>query len=210
MPRNIIIVCNDTEKQYATYLQQLVSANDDKEGEQVGTKDGNVTAAIYSEKQYQDNLTKLSSTNYILFMGNGKLAQDARANMEEAYCEFGMHYGWLGRQAYMYAEPGEFKKEDADSFYETCAKYEKSFDRVIDGAADGSKTAIQKAYDDAEGIAKFAAGFAKLALGRVSIVAELAKDLSFDIFSKKDLRDQQYTMLTLLLYLNGLSEFLGE
>ena len=210
MPKKIIIVCDEAEKQYATYLLQLISANDDKEGEQVGTKDGTVTAAIYSEKQYESNLAQLASSNYILFMGNGKVAQNARVNMGERYSKFGMHYGWLGRQAFMYAEPGEFKKDEADDFYEFCEKYEKSFEHIVSQGVGNEKLAIQKIYEEAEGVAKFAAGFVKLALGRIGIIAEIAKDLSFEIFSKKDVRDQQYTMLTLILYMNGLSEFLGE
>ena len=74
MSKQLIIVCGDSEKKYAMYLQQLVSTRDDKEDEQIGTKDGAVNAVIWNEKQYEDNRIKLSSTNNILFIGDSKLA----------------------------------------------------------------------------------------------------------------------------------------
>ena len=58
MSKQLIIVCGDSEKKHAMYLQQLVSARDDKEGEQIGTKDGDVNAVIWSEKKYQTQLNQ--------------------------------------------------------------------------------------------------------------------------------------------------------
>ena len=208
MQQKLIIVCNDTEKKYATYLQQLISAQDDEDGAQVGTKDGAVTAAIFSEKQYADNLAQLNSTNFILFIGNSNAAKIARANMEERYSECGMHYGWLGRQAYMYADASELSRNDTEKFQEICEQYGKAFTMDLAESND-NRLAVQKAYEEGEGIVKFAAGVAKLALGTIGVAAEIAKDLTFEVFQKKDVHDQQYTLLTLILYMDGLSDFLG-
>ena len=208
MSQKLIIVCNDAEKKYAIYLQQLVSAEDDEEGKQVGTRDGAVTAAIYSEKQYEANLSQLSSSNYILFVGNTDVAKAARANMKERYCECGMHYGWLGRQAFMYADSNEFERSDTERFKAVCEQYGKSFADERRKPAD-DRLLIQQAFEEGEGIVKFAAGFAKLALGGFGVAAEIAKRLVFEILRSEDVHDQQYTLLTFILYMDGLSEFLG-
>lgn len=207
MSYKLTIVCDEKEKKYATYLQQLLSALDDETDKQVGTKDGMVTAAILNEQQYEDNLSQLSSSNYILFMGNSDAAKAARANMDEKYCECGMHYGWLGRQAYMYAEPGEFSRDDIEKLRAICEQYGKNLKESIGKFSDG-RLAIQKAFEEGQGVVKFVATFAKLALGGIGVAAEITKDLTFEVFQKKDLRDQQYTLLTLILYMDGLSEFL--
>ena len=209
MKKNLFIVCEDSEKKYATYLQQLVSSVDDEDGVQVGTKDGEVNASIFSEKKYEDNLHSMSSSNYILFLGDGKVAKSARSNMEEHFSEYGMHYGWLGRQAYMFADPDELKRADASRFQEICQRYGRDFGELAE-AAEGGQVSIVEAQQEASGIAKAATGLARLALSGANAVATLAKDLSWDVLQKRDVRDQQYSTLTLALYMDGLSEFLGD
>lgn len=208
MQKKLIIVCEESERKYASYLQQLVSAADDEDGKQVGTKDGEVSAAIFSEKQYEDNLHQLTSTNHVLFIGNGKIARAARANMDERFAECGMHFGWLGHQAYMYADAGEFKRSDSPKFQTICEKYGKSFDSLLQ-QPESEEAAIEAVHNEAGGIEKAARGIARFAISRVNAAAKLAKDLSWETIQKKDVRDQQYSMLTLILYMDGLSEFLG-
>ncbi len=207
MPKSLMIVCDETVDKYARYLQQLVSASDDEEGKQVGTKDGSVVAAINSEKEYEASKAKYASSNYILFMGDSKTAKDSRANMVEKFNKCGMHYGWLGRQAYMYADPSECKKENMEEFESISSEYGKVFESASnDNAAE--KFVLEKAYDESEGPAKIAAGLARLALGRVALIAELTQDLVNEVTGNKDARDRLYTMATLILYMDGLSEFM--
>ena len=44
--KKLIIVCDEKTEQYANYLRQLISTNDDKDGEVVGIADGTVEAAV--------------------------------------------------------------------------------------------------------------------------------------------------------------------
>ena len=50
----LMIVCDEKLMEYANYLMALIGQNDDVEGKTVGTKDGTVSAAIYTPKSYKD------------------------------------------------------------------------------------------------------------------------------------------------------------
>ena len=62
----LMIVCDDRSMKYAKYLVQLVGKKDDGEDTTVGTKDGSVSAAIYTEKQYKDTLKGSSSGSKLI------------------------------------------------------------------------------------------------------------------------------------------------
>ena len=50
--KKLIIVCDEKTETYANYLRQLISTNDDKDGEVVGVADGTVDAAVWLEKDH--------------------------------------------------------------------------------------------------------------------------------------------------------------
>lgn len=91
MKKKLIIVSNDGERKYATYLQQLVSALDDEDGKQVGVKDGSVDATIWDEKRFNDNEYAISSSNKILFVGWNDTANMNTTNMSDSFSACGMH-----------------------------------------------------------------------------------------------------------------------
>lgn len=70
--KKLIIVCEEKCRQYGDYLAQLISLEDDTEDETVGTKDGEVAAQVWLEKDYKANAAQLSSNQYILFIGQDK------------------------------------------------------------------------------------------------------------------------------------------
>ena len=55
---------------YGDYLAQLISLDDDTEETTVGTKDGEVAAQVWTEKDYNNNAAQMSSNQYVLFVGN--------------------------------------------------------------------------------------------------------------------------------------------
>ncbi len=225
MKKKLIVVCDEACEKYGVYLQQLVSASDDKEGEVVGTKDGAVEAVVWNEKQYEDNKLKLSSAQSILFMGNGKLASARRETMEEKYGEAGMHYGWLGSQAYLYVEDGSLNADNHNDFKRICDEHGKKFKKELNLRFNPSKMSEQTS--DPKQLAKdaavvavavtaplpflVAAGISDVVKGRVKAVAELATtvaDKGSDILRAKEAQEQQYSLATLVFYMNHLSEFL--
>ena len=97
--KKLLIVCDDKARKYGDFLCQLISLEDDKNGAIRGTKDGEVVATVWSEKEYSDNSVKISSDQYIVFIGNSKLAREKRSHMINHFDEHGMIYSWLGKQA---------------------------------------------------------------------------------------------------------------
>ena len=131
MRKSLIIVCGDSDRKYATYIQQLISAFDDEGDEIVGTRDGSVDAVVWDEKHYLDNMKKLNSSNHILFIGDTNAAKEARCNMDVRFDELGMSYGWLGTQAFMRVADNSLNKDNYEHFKELCAKYGKSFEKEL-------------------------------------------------------------------------------
>lgn len=97
--KKLIIVCEEKCRQYGDYLAQLISLEDDTEDNTVGTKDGEVAAQVWLEKDYKANSAQLSSSQYILFIGQDKLIKEKSSHMNMEFSEYGMKYGWLGKQA---------------------------------------------------------------------------------------------------------------
>ena len=55
----LIIVCDDKDMVYANYLIQLIGQKDDAGDSIVGVEDDSVSAAIYTVKNYKDNLPQI-------------------------------------------------------------------------------------------------------------------------------------------------------
>ena len=115
--KKLIIVCEETLRHYGDFLAQLMSSSDDTAGQIVGLRDGVAAAQVWTEKEYASNAAQISSEQYILFIGNSKLIKEKRMHMQKKYSEYGMNYGWLGKQGVLfvdrvvsYAEYEEFYK----------------------------------------------------------------------------------------------------
>ena len=124
----LMIVCDEKLMEYANYLMALIGQNDDVDGETVGTKDGMVNAAIWTPKQYQDSLAKITSNTHILFIGRFKEAKEQEKNIDFKFDKYGMHYGWLGKRAVMYVDDKMLKKEEYEKFFDFSKKYQKKFE----------------------------------------------------------------------------------
>lgn len=178
--KKLIVVYDKNTEATANYLLQLISGNDDAEGTQVGTKDGNVEVSLWSEKEYNDSRPKMSSTQYVLFVGNGKMVKTLRENVTDTFCAVGMHYGWLGTQAFMYVDGG-LNKDNIDEFNALCDKYAKQFEAKLDMHYSPSSKNILK------------------------VVKRVG-----DLFQSKEAEKQQYTLLATIMYMDGITKFIGE
>ncbi len=56
MITKLIIVYNKDTQKYANYMLQLISLKDDEDGNVIGSQDGSVEAAVWSEKEYEDKM----------------------------------------------------------------------------------------------------------------------------------------------------------
>lgn len=205
--KKLIIVCEEKCRQYGDYLAQLISLEDDKEDETVGTKDGEVAAQVWLEKDYKANAAQLSSNQYILFIGQDKLIKEKSSHMSMGFAEFGMKYGWLGKQAVLSVE----KVVEADK-YENFISYAQNYQQNVERLIKSKDKKALKA-----GAAAGAAGVAKA--GALAVISPVAlvpiagigagvmAVKKFTLNSK--IKEQQYSCAVMKFYLDDLSKFLG-
>lgn len=76
--KKLIIVCDEKTEQYANYLRQLISTNDDKDGEVVGIADGSVLAVGKGNPEW----------NYSAPHGAGRLMSRTKAKANLSMDEY--------------------------------------------------------------------------------------------------------------------------
>lgn len=193
--KKLIIVCEEKLRQYGDFLAQLVSLQDDKGEEIVGVKDGTVAAQVWTEKEYTANAPQISSEQYILFIGNSKLLKEKRAHMQAQFSQYGMNYGWLGKQAALFVDQAVNLKE-YNNFIEFAQGNQPEIKRLVDTKVKVFKEDTKK---ELLSIKNFAA----------NVVLPGFSAMRLAVTSKKEVESQQYSCLTLLFYLKGLAAFLG-
>lgn len=205
MYKKLIIVCDEKMRKYGDFLAQLISLEDDKEDEVVGVKDGFVAAQVWLEKDYEVNSHLLSSDQYILFLGNSKLAKDKRLHMKTKYSEFGMEYGWLGRQAGLCVS-ASLNSEEYESFVDYAKRYSSDIKLLVEKREE--RVAIIQASENKSFRNKLADSLKEASASLANVSSKGATTISMLTNSKK-IEDQQYSCAVVLFYLNGLSDFLG-
>ena len=88
--KKLIIVCEEKCRSYGDYLAQLISMDDDTDEATVGTKDGEVAAQVWTEKDYNNNSAQMSSNQYVLFVGNSKLTKTSHT--QNGLCTMKIQY----------------------------------------------------------------------------------------------------------------------
>jgi len=234
--KKLIIVCEERLRRYGDFIAQLISGKDDKDGKVIGIQDGVAAAQVWTEKEYTSNAAQISSEQYILFVGNSKLIKEKRHHMQKKYSEYGMNYGWLGKQAVLFvdhiltfSEYGEFFKLLSTEYAQGSnleavrllpSKSEESNEpvniveqsvEVKDAEIVEVESPVQEAKDAKKLLApfKFVGKTLKKAVDDgVKTFNKVSDDINAASKSK-DIEDQQYTCLVLLFYLNHLGTFLG-
>ena len=211
--KKLIIVCEEKCRKYGDYLAQLISLEDDKEDETVGTKDGEVAAQVWLEKDYKANAAQLSSNQYILFIGQDKLIKEKSSHMNMGFAEFGMKYGWLGKQAVLSVE----KVVEADK-YENFISYAQNYQQNVEQLIKSKDKKALKA-GAAAGAARVAGAAGVAKAGALAVISPVAlvpiagigagvmAVKKFTLNSK--IKEQQYSCAVMKFYLDDLSKFLG-
>lgn len=205
--KKLIIVCDEKHRQYGDYLSQLISLEDDTEDHVVGIKDGEVATQVWSEKEYKSNAPQISSSQYILFIGESKLIKEKGHHMKPVFSKYGMRYGWLGKQAILTVETNVSVKE-YDDFLDFALANQADIERLVEKKE--NKSFVDKVKENPMVGAKVA-GIAALGVlgGAVGLspVVGLKIKKTFDL--KNGIRGQQYSCAIMKFYLEGLSAFLG-
>ncbi len=191
--KKFVIVCDEKCRKYGDYLAQLVSVNDDTAEETVGTKDGEVLAQVWTEEDFESNAVQIASSQYILFIGNTPLIKTKGAYMEPRFSEYGIRYGWLGKQAVLSVESG-IKDGEKKFFFEFAGKYQ----------VDLTKRIEEKTKGKSVNMGKVAAMAGFVPFGFIPAAMMSAKKISQD----KEVSDLQYSCGVVKFYLEELSTFL--
>ena len=212
MKKKLTIVCDDSKKSYCHYLSQLISSRDDVDGQFVGPEDGTVEAAIWDEKEYKQNLARLSSAGFVVFVGDGEVARGVRQNMETKFNECGIQYGWLGTQAFLRVDAA-VDPHAYDNFRILCEKVgqtpDKKLNRLLSAPSQCSneQAGLVKVPQAPLEVAKAAAHDA---LDFLNSVATGATNKVEAALRTSQIIDLQYRVAVALFYLDGLPCFLGE
>ena len=207
--KKLIIVCDEKHRQYGDYLSQLISLEDDTEDHVVGIKDGEVATQVWSEKEYKANAPQISSSQYILFIGESKLIKEKGLHIKPVFSKYGMRYGWLGKQAILTVETSASVKE-YDDFLDFALANQADIEKLVDierlVEKKENKSFVDKVKENPMVGAKVA-GIAALGVlgGAVDIGFKIKKSIDL----KNGIRDQQYSCAIMKFYLEGLSAFLG-
>ena len=227
--KKLIIVCEEKLRHYGDFLSQLISRKDDNESEVIGIKDGSAAAQVWNEKEYSANSAQISSEQYILFIGNSKLIKEKRLHMQKKFSEYGMNYGWLGKQAVLFVDH-IVSVDDYNDFYNFASEKflkgkQDSINRLLEkkqipmlteevDVAEESEPVLQEAEDEKEAPKKLLIPFNK-AKDALKKVADFGTDtfnktaLGLDrVYKNKDIENQEYTCLVLMFYLDALGVFL--
>ena len=215
--KKLIIVCDDNTVGYANYLRQLVSANDDEDDVIVGTKDDAIKVSVWLEQNYLNNMSTISSNEHVLFIGENQASKNEISSMHVKFDKYGMKYGWLGKRGMMIISKTIDNPEDYNEFIELCRNYKTEFEfiefkkslpeQALDAAVSAMGDIPDIMLNVGNTLLSFLGPVPAIASDAVNAVAEATKWITTTDDQRK-ITDQQFRALTLILYMDGLSEFL--
>ena len=190
---SLIIVCDEKDMSYANYLIQLIGQKDDSKESIVGIKDDSVAAAIFTKKYYKDNLPTISSNTHIVFIGHSDVTKEQQHSIEEKFCKYGMHYGWLGKRAVLYID-------DTNKKWMELKDKKEQYMAFLD---------FSKLYGNThpDALANYAKKFDK-GIRSVMFFTKTFTTIGESMDAIKVVKVQQYTTLINVFYQDGLKTFL--
>ncbi len=199
--KKLIIVCEEKLRQYGDFLAQLISFQDDKDEEVVGVKDGAVAAQVWTEKEYTANAPQISSEQYILFIGNSKLLKEKRTYMQDQFSQYGMCYGWLGKQATIFVDHS-VALEEYDDFIALAQGNQPAVIKLIETKKEiVNSDIINKVFSDRKGLLAL--------ISPVSFAINQGVKHTLKAVNNKKIEAHQYSCLTIIFYLKDIAYFLG-
>ena len=117
--KSLILVYNEETKEYASLLEQLISAG----------KKEKVIVTKYSIKEYLDSKTSMTQNRYALIIGNSKDMKEETSEIDPRFQKYGMQYGWLGTTGVAYVNGVDIKSFDVKGFKQFVDEYDKKFEQ---------------------------------------------------------------------------------
>lgn len=197
--KTLIIVYKEKDEVIVNQLRKLIETNDDDTENDVviGVEDGTVKIVTWDEKVWLDHKKAGDIDDKVLFLGDEiKGVKNLIPVIDEKYNEFGIHYGWAGKQAVLYVdEKALIKKELYQDFLFELK--EKTNVKVADKT---KKLGINR---------KTALKLGGLAIPHLSFI--VLGSLIADVFGDSALvRKQQFFLGVTELYTNHLDAFMKQ
>lgn len=209
--RKLVIVCEEKYRMFGDYLSQLISLDDDTDEKTVGTKDGEVAAQVWLEKEYLSNAAHVSSDQYILFIGYDKLIKEKSRHMNVMFSQFGMKYGWLGKQAVLSVEK-IVSTAEYELFLTFGKQYQDNLEQLIEIKSAKSRIAEAGVTIEAESQVNSAPLIAAFPAAGIMVGKKLLAEgilAGKKLISNKKIEEQQYSCEIMKFYIDSLNEFLG-
>lgn len=186
--KSLIIVCEDDWMECGNLLMGLIGQKDDDGENIIGTKDGMISATIWTPEVYKDSMSKLTSDTYIVFIGSFEEAKKVGKNVRWEFEKYGMHYGWIGKRAVMYVDDKMLEEQEYEDFFKFTERYQQKLKKVSVNFIN-TLPKVVKLF-----------GAAHVFVGGLILRSK----------EHKIIREQQYTCLTLALYYQGLQRFMDD
>ena len=117
MTETLIVVYKD--EMLVNQLKKMFETKDDKDNEQIGTRDGSINIVAWSEKVWLVNKKAGNIKDKVLFLGDVKGTDKLIPVIDVKFDEYGVKFGWAGNQAVLYTDIKAIsKREDYLEFIE--------------------------------------------------------------------------------------------
>lgn len=155
----------------------------------ISNKD-NVKCDLYRDTVYFEQYT-ISSDNIMIFLGDIKRIKDAKRLAKNARQDkgYGMHYGWVGKEAFIWVEPVSLSKKDKEVFMSEHKK----------------ELGILKKKSAALGL-----GIDVMVLGAFVLIGLGVRKIVQVFLSKKALKHDIFTLAAMKFINNDLEKFIEE
>ncbi len=202
--KKLLIVCEEKYRVFGDYMAQLISLEDDTDCNTIGVRDGEVAAQVWLENEYKSNSAQVSSNQYILFIGHNKLIKEKSCHMKVVYSEYGISYGWLGKQAAIIVDKA-VPIDDYDAFLNFALKYQKDLEKLVENKKENSN-ATEIIGSNEKRNSKRALDIVKQA---VAIAPQAGTIFAKKLIYYKKIENQQWSFAVMKFYLDSLAKFLG-
>ncbi len=195
----LVIVHSENTAAFANFLQMLITTQKEQDSMNIGSADKAIETTVWSDKDYAAQKPTLSNQDHILFIGRSKMLSEEAYGMTKKFDNFGMQYGWLGKYAYMKVSGERFTKKLLDSYIEFAKKYdpEVTVESIfgLEAQNEWRKRNTTQAILEKGAIIGL--------LGDIGSHMLLERKKNMSLF-----RSNQYRVLTLAFYKEGLASFL--
>lgn len=195
MEKKIMIVSENSMKQYSRVLMTLVS---EREGE---LKEKLFQMAVWSVDEYKKHENTINSDQYIIYIGENEISKNEIPMLKEKFYNYGMSYGWLGKKCYIKVDKNKLSKEDYNDFYKYCTEQGIDIEKLEYGNLDTHRKLVDD-YLEKKGAPAVLINFSKK-------VDNFGDNLQDQLFHYKKVLEQQYNSAINLFYKNAFLYFIG-